>query len=240
MTTLIILGIALLVIGFFLQAVALHLLTKIFKLSEISYKKALVANGLQWVATILIWLLLAGIFYLAGGQSLGEVLSWLLAFVAFHFILHKIYKSSFGKNIILYLLLIVATIVISFVLIIPTRTLLVQPFYMSGNSMEPTLQDGEYMLFMVFDKNYVKGDMVILRSPASNNLLIRRIEGLPGEKIQLHEDQTIDLKNNEYFVVAENQNDNVQDSYDFGAVDSSAIIGKYWFSPNWFDNKVKN
>lgn len=239
MTTLIILGIVLLTIGFFLQSTALHLLTKLFKLSEVSYKKALVVNGIQWIAIMLIELLLVGVFYLAGSQNVAEPLSWLLAFVAFHFILQKFYKSGFGKNVALYLLLTISTVVISLILIIPIRTFVVQPFYMSGNSMEPTLQDGEYMLFTVFDRNYVKGDIVVLRSPASNNLLIRKIKGLPEEKIELPDDRSMDLKSNEYFVIAENQNDDVQDSYDFGAVDSSDIIGKYWFSSNRFD-KEKN
>lgn len=240
MTTLIISGIVLLAIGFFLQSWVLHLLTKLFKLDSVSYRKALATNGIQVVANILIGLLLAGIFYLVGTQDLVGTLTWLLTFIAFHLILKKLYKSSFGKNVAIYLLITIATIIISVIIIIPTRTFIAQPFYMSGNSMEPTLQDGEYILFTRLNKDYMKGDIVVLRSPASNNLLIRKISGVPGEKIQLPNDEIIELKNNKYFVTAENQNEDVQDSYDFGAVNSSSILGKYWFSPKWFDNNQKN
>lgn len=240
MVTLIILGIMLLVIGFFLQALVLHFLTRLFKLHEARYKKALAATSLQWIVIIVIGLLLAGIFYLVGTESFRDLLAWVIGFVAFHFILQRYYKSNLGKNVVLYLLVSIATIIISLALILPVRNFVVQPFYMSGSSMEPTVHDGEYMLFTMFNKTYVKGDIVVLRSPASKNLLIRKISGLPGEKIQLPSGQSIELKGGEYFVVAENQNDEVQDSYDFGAIKSSAIIGKHWFSPNWFVNKEKN
>lgn len=233
MTTLIILGIALLAIGFFLQAVVLHSLTRLFKLHEPRYKKALITTSLQWISTIVVGLLLAGIFYLVGTQSFRDLLAWLIGFVAFHFIIQKYYKSKLGKNIALYLLVSIATIVILLALILPVRNFVVQPFYMSGNSMEPTVRDGEYMLFTIFNKKYLKGDIVVLRSPASNSLLIRKISGLPGEKIQLPSGQSIELKNDEHFVVAENQSNEVQDSYDFGSVNSSVIIGKYWFSPSF-------
>lgn len=185
MTTLIILGIVLLAIGFFLQAVVLHFLTKLFRLYETKYKKALLVTGLQWIATIIIGLLLAGIFYLFGTQSFRDLLAWIIGFVAFHFILKKYYKSNLGKNVALYLLVSLATIIISLALILPVRNFVVQPFYMSGSSMEPIVHDGEYMLFTVFNKKYVKGDIVVLRSPASKSLLIRKISGLRGEKIQL-------------------------------------------------------
>jgi len=235
MATLIILGIILLAINFFLQALVLHFLTRLFKLHEARYKKALVATGLQWIATIVTSLLLAGIFYLVGTESFRDLLIWVIGFVAFHFILQRYYKSNLGKNVALYLLISIAIIIISFVLILSVRNFVVQPVYMSGSSMEPAVQDGEYMLFTMFNKTYVKDDIIVLRSPASKSLLIRKISGLPGEKIQLPSGQSIELKGDEYFIVAENQSGEVQDSYDFGAIKSSAIIGKYWFSPNWFN-----
>jgi signal peptidase I len=231
MTTLVLLLIILLIIGFFLQAGVLHFITKLFKLNQVKFTKAILVTGLLWISTLAIGLLISGIFYLVGTESFSDILIVFFGLIAFHFILQKYYKSQLGKNIAMYLLLFITSLIISIGLILPVRQFIVQPFYMSGNSMEPIAVDGEYMLFTMYNKTYEKDDIVILRSPINQSLLIRKISGLPGETIQLTDGQTVELGNDEYFVVSENTNIQTLDSYVFGAIKSSSIIGKYWLTP---------
>ncbi len=231
MTTLVLLLIILLIVGFFLQAGVLHFVTKLFKLDQVKFKKAVLVTGLLWISTLAIGLLISSIFYLVEIESFRDVLIILFGFIAFHFILQKYYKSQLGKNIAMYLLLFITSIIISIGLILPVRQFIVQPFYMSGNSMEPMAMDGEYMLFTMYNKTYAKNDIVILHSPINQSLLIRKISGLPGETIQLTDGQTVELGDDEYFVISENKNIESLDSYVFGAIKSSSIIGKYWFTP---------
>ena len=57
---------------------------------------------------------------------------------------------------------------IAALIIIPIRTFIAQPFVVSGNSMYPTLHNGEYLIVDETTKyigEYHRGDVVILRYP---------------------------------------------------------------------------
>jgi len=72
-------------------------------------------------------------------------------------------------------------------IIIPVRIFIAQPFIVSGNSMYPTFQNGEYLIVDELSKyvgEYHRGDVVILRYPNDpSKFFIKRVIGLPGETV---------------------------------------------------------
>ena len=80
----------------------------------------------------------------------------------------------------------IAVIAIAAVFII--RTFLIQPFLVSGASMAPNFQNGDYLL--VDELTYhvrppERGEVVVFRYPEDETkFFIKRIVGLPGERLQ--------------------------------------------------------
>ncbi len=83
----------------------------------------------------------------------------------------------------------VKIVLIALVIIIPIRYFVFQPFIVQGSSMEPNYYNGEYLI--VDELSYhlgepKRGDVIVMRSPRNDKeYYIKRIIGLPGEKIQI-------------------------------------------------------
>ncbi len=73
------------------------------------------------------------------------------------------------------------------------RTFFVQPFLVSGSSMVPTFQNGDYVLVDEFSQHIepiARGDVVVFHDPQDwSTYFIKRIIGLPDEKIQIANNQ---------------------------------------------------
>jgi len=89
---------------------------------------------------------------------------------------------KFIKELIPY---VVITLVVLFI-----RMYIVSPVRVDGNSMYPTLNNGEFLLLTKFDKSYDRFDIVVLKY--RNQKLVKRIIGLPGEHVE--------YKNNKLYV----------------------------------------
>ncbi|MEX0877232.1 MAG: signal peptidase I [Candidatus Spechtbacterales bacterium] len=78
-------------------------------------------------------------------------------------------------------------ILISLVIIIPIRYFVVQPFFVRGASMEPTYQQGDYLLVDEISYRFSepkRGEVIIFRFPGNpSQFYIKRIIGLPGETV---------------------------------------------------------
>ncbi len=80
--------------------------------------------------------------------------------------------------------------VIAVVAVFIVRTFLVKPFLVSGTSMYPNFQNGDYVL--VDELTYrirppERGEVVVFHDPEDySTYFIKRVIGLPGEKIVLH------------------------------------------------------
>ncbi len=79
---------------------------------------------------------------------------------------------------------------IAIIIVVPIRMFIAQPFIVSGSSMVPTFQDGQYLI--VDEISYILGapkrdDVVVFRNPNNTKIFfIKRIIGLPGETIDIN------------------------------------------------------
>jgi signal peptidase I len=146
------------------------------------------------------------------------------------------------------------TLVIAIVAVFLIRTFVAQPFLVSGSSMEPTFYHGNYLLVDEFTYHFrepQRGEVVVFRYPSKPpSYFIKRIIGLPGEKVILEDGKATIVSNEgtkkleetyisqraggerfettlgpeQYFVLGDNRNFSY-DSRSWGALDRSHIIG---------------
>lgn len=86
-------------------------------------------------------------------------------------------------------------VIVAFVIMIAFRFLVAEPFIVSGSSMVPNFHDREYLVInkLTYRFNEPKrGDVVVFRYPKDKTqYFIKRIIGLPGEKIKVQNGQAI-------------------------------------------------
>jgi len=130
-----------------------------------------------------------------------------------------------------------------------------------GFSMRPTLEDGEFLLVSKLSYKFGefnRGDIIVFHFPLNpKEELVKRIIGLPGDKITVQDGQVflngqlqsedyiaqLPLYNGEWtvaegflFVLGDNRN-NSNDSKDWGLLPQENVVGKavliYWPPPMW-------
>jgi len=160
----------------------------------------------------------------------------------------SIKSDSFIKEIIKVLL-------IALIVVLPVRILIAQPFIVSGSSMDPTFENGDYLI--VDQLSYRFGDperldVVIFKYPKDpNKFFIKRIIGLPGETVSINNGSvsinsdnmeemvlnekyvvhtrkdtvTVFLEEDEYYVMGDNRSASL-DSRSWGPLPSENVVGK--------------
>jgi signal peptidase I len=82
--------------------------------------------------------------------------------------------------------------IIVFAIIVPIRVFVAQPFIVSGSSMSPTFETGEYLIVDQLSYQFhdpERGDVVIFKYPNDpSKYFIKRIIGLPNETIKIEGD----------------------------------------------------
>jgi signal peptidase I len=74
-------------------------------------------------------------------------------------------------------------------------TLYIRQYTVTGDSMEPTLMAGDRVFYVGFvQANY--GDLVIFDAGETYGLVIKRVAGLPGDRIEIEPDGTL-IRNGE-------------------------------------------
>ena len=154
---------------------------------------------------------------------------------------------DFFKELVPYIIIIFVVICI--------RTFITTPVRVNGTSMDPTFKEGEILLLNKMDKKYNRFDVVV--ADAADTTIIKRVVGLPGEKIAykqcklyindeeikdyvsgcITDDFDLDtiygymiIPKDHYFLMGDNRKDSL-DSRDYrvGLVDKSQIKGKIYF-----------
>ena len=110
-----------------------------------------------------------------------------------------------------FLLEIIKVVLLAFIIIVPIRVFLFQPFFVQGASMEPNFEDGNYLIINelgykrtsaefngknIFTitpyKKLNRGEVAVFGYPKDpSKFFIKRIIGLPGEKVEIKKDQVI-------------------------------------------------
>lgn len=84
---------------------------------------------------------------------------------------------------------VIKTVIISLAIVLPIRYFLIQPFFVSGASMEPNFHNGEYLIVDEISYRFEpvgRGDVIVFKYPYNNkDYYIKRVIGLPGEKVEI-------------------------------------------------------
>jgi len=148
-------------------------------------------------------------------------------------------------------------ILVAVIAVVIIRNFLVQPFLVSGASMEPSFSSGDYLLIDEAVYRFrvpQRGEVAVFRYPGDESTFyIKRIVGLPGEKIEINNgsitifntqnpngfilsenylpvghktsgQEEVVLKSDEYFVMGDNRNYSF-DSRSWGNLPKSEIVG---------------
>ncbi|MCS7200632.1 MAG: signal peptidase I [Patescibacteria group bacterium] len=151
-------------------------------------------------------------------------------------------------------------ILIFLLFILPIRLFLFEPFFVKGDSMEPNFHSWDYLIIdklTYFYRAPQRGEVIVFRPPFDDNIYyIKRIIGLPGERILIEESKItvfnrekpegfvlnepyvvnhytpglidIQLKENEYFVLGDNREVSY-DSRKWGPLKRERIVGRVLF-----------
>lgn len=140
------------------------------------------------------------------------------------------------KNLIPYIIIIVVVILV--------RTFIATPVRVNGSSMYPTLKGEEIMLLNKLG-HIDRFDIVVLKIDDREDNLIKRIIGLPGETVEIKDNEIyindkkledkygygitynidkVTLKKDEYFILGDNRKISL-DSRVFGTIHKNEIKG---------------
>lgn len=111
------------------------------------------------------------------------------------------------KNFFIFIWEVIKIVIIALAIVIPIRYFLFQPFIVRGQSMEPTFENGDYLIVDEISYRFSepkRGEVVVFRHPENpNQRLIKRIIGLPRETIKFEDGKIIILNENGEIVLDE-------------------------------------
>ncbi len=177
-------------------------------------------------------------------------------------------EQSFVKAIGKFFWELLKAFLIAMVIIVPIRYFLIQPFFVRGASMEPAFDDGEYLVIDQLSyrlREPRRGEVVVFHPPVEQSqFFIKRIIGLPGERVKIDSGQVtifnqqhpggvvfdesqylpsavrtggntdVQLGADDYLVLGDNRPAS-SDSRSWGSLDQSAIVGRVWIRAFPFD-----
>lgn len=91
--------------------------------------------------------------------------------------------------------------IIAFVVVIPFRIFIAQPFVVNGASMDPTFKNGQYLIVDQLTYRFTspeRGSILIFKYPKdTSKYFIKRVVGLPGETVSI-KDGVVNIKNSAF------------------------------------------
>jgi len=168
------------------------------------------------------------------------------------------YNSNKSKKFLNFVWEITKVIVLAALIVVPIRYFLFQPFVVRGNSMKPNFHSGDYLIVDEISYRFnepKRGDVIVFDSPYNpSQHFIKRIIGLPNEKIKIKENKvlvynsygerkvleesqylpvdfqydsniSLELGPDEYFMMGDNRQFS-SDSRNWGPIEKEHIIGR--------------
>ncbi len=165
------------------------------------------------------------------------------------------------KNVLIFIWEIIKIVTLALLIVAPIRYFIFQPFLVHGQSMEPNFGQNDYLLVDRISYRFrdpQRGEVIVFRPPQNFfHHHIKRIIGLPGERIKIENGQIIiskqdlvpkilnendylphhltthgrieiQLNKDEYFVLGDNRNFS-SDSRHWGSLKREYIIGRTFF-----------
>ena len=90
-------------------------------------------------------------------------------------------------------------IVVALVIVVPIRYFVFQPFVVRGQSMEPSFENGDYLIIDELSFRFrepQRGEVVVFKYPNNpTQRYIKRIIGLPGETIEIQNGKIVIINN---------------------------------------------
>lgn len=123
---------------------------------------------------------------------------------------------------------IISFVIVVFVCTLFLRIFVVEGFVVSGDSMEPTIHSGDFVFINKLAYWWSEpqhGDIVVVIPRVYPNKIIKRIIGLPGERLNGTTTDKIILDPQEYYVVGDNKSVSLG-SRELGPIDKWSIKGK--------------
>lgn len=152
------------------------------------------------------------------------------------------------------------------VVVVSLMNLVFPRYAVHGHSMEPSLHESDRLFVSNLDalnRQFTRGEVVVLTSPYDGENVVKRVIGLPGETVAVRDgvvyinDEPLNepyineaprysgqwvVPEGHYFIMGDNRNHSL-DSADYGPVSADAITGvvKFRFLPldqlSWFGSQ---
>jgi len=177
----------------------------------------------------------------------------------------EVYEKGFLGKIALFFLELIKIAILAGITIFVIRALIFKPFYVKGQSMEPNFYEKDYLIIDEITYRFrepERGEIIVLKSPVSTDFYLKRVVGLPGERVKVENGKVIiynddnpkgmilnetylnsistsgsvsfTLGDDQYFVLGDNRGASF-DSRSFGAISRDAVIGRVWLRGWPFD-----
>jgi signal peptidase I len=225
-----------------LPTVLLYYFVKRYSIITVESKKGLIMCGAYVVVTACISMLVA----LFPSIVVAVCINVSAGIGGVYVLLKKWNSATVRKVLKVYVLYTVSLFVISTFLIFLIRGI-VEPFVVSGVSMNPTFTTKDYLVIKKFGNDYDREDIVVYQY-AEDKFFIQRIIGMPGETVRIEngetyindvvigssytqgvtswEEGTVTLRENEYFMMGDNR-ELSNDSRTIGPILKEKFIGEY-------------
>jgi signal peptidase I len=177
-----------------------------------------------------------------------------------------VHEKGLLSKVALFFLEVIKIAILAGITIGLVRYFLFKPFYVKGQSMEPTFHERDYLIIDEISYRFrepERGEVVVFKSPINTDYYLKRIIALPGERVKVENNTvivfndenprgwvlpevylteptpgslSITLGADEYFLLGDNR-DASFDSRRFGAVKKDVIVGRVWFR-GWPFNRM--
>lgn len=113
------------------------------------------------------------------------------------------------KNFLLFFWEVSKIVIIALLIVIPIRYFIFQPFFVKGESMEPSFNNGDYLIVDQISyrlREPQRGEVIVFKYPNDpSQRYIKRIIGLPGETVEIIDGRVFIYINEEKVVLDESK-----------------------------------